>query len=72
MNIFEGVEYNTTQFIGPLLVLAGTMIGIAIIFKLLFGWLPRKVFNFFLGPVTLIGFYIWMVPMNLGFYEYFK
>jgi len=72
MNIFEGADLNTMQFIGPLIVLVATMVLTAIIFKLLFSWLPSKLFNFFLGPVALVGAYIWAVPMNLGFHELFK
>jgi hypothetical protein len=72
MNIFEGVELNTKQFIGPIIVLAVTMFLTTFIFKLSFGWLPKRLFNLLLGPVALIGAYIWAVPMDLGFYELFK
>lgn len=72
MNIFEGVKFNSMQFIGPLIILGLTMFATAVIFKILFGWLPRKLFNFLLGPVSLIGAYIWAIPMNLGFYEFFS
>ncbi len=72
MNIFEGVELNTMQFIWPLIILAVTMIATVLIFKLLFSWLPKRLFNFLLGPVSLFGFYIWLIPINLGFYDLFK
>jgi hypothetical protein len=72
LNVFEDVELNTVQFIGPLIVLIVTIIGMAIVYRLLFNWLPKKLFNFLLGPVALIGFYIWLIPMDLGFYEFFK
>ncbi|QCJ45396.1 hypothetical protein FAY30_25925 (plasmid) [Bacillus sp. S3] len=72
MNIFKGVELNSMQFIGPLIGLAATMFATAFLFRLLFGWLPKKLFNLLLGPAALIGAYIWAVPMNLGFYELFK
>ena len=72
MNIFEGVELNTMQFIWPLIILFVTMLATAIVYKLLFGWLPQKIFNFFIGPVCLLAAYIWAIPMNLGFYEFFK
>lgn len=72
MNIFEGLELNTIQFIGPLLILIATMVLTALIFKLVFSWLPKQLFNFLLGPSALVGAYIWAVPMNLGFHELFK
>jgi hypothetical protein len=72
MNIFQGVKFNSMQFIAPLIILAITMFTTALIFRLLFGWLPKKLFNFLLGPVAVIGAYIWAIPMNMGFYGFFK
>lgn len=70
--MFDGVEVDWMPIIGPLLVLIATMFGVALIFKLLFSWLPKRLFNFLLGPVCLVGLYIWAIPMNLGFHEYFQ
>lgn len=73
LNLFEGIEFNSMQFIGPILILFATIFGIAIIYRLLFiKLLPQQIFNFFIGPVALLGFYIWVVPMKLGFYDFFK
>jgi hypothetical protein len=72
LNIFEGVEINAVQFVGPLIVLIVTMFAVAFVYKLLFNWLPRKLYNLLIGPVMLLGLYIWGFPMNLGFYEFFK
>ncbi|MEH7115563.1 hypothetical protein V7124_24855 [Neobacillus niacini] len=72
MNIFEGVEFNTMQFVGPLIVLTVTMFSTAFIFRLLFRWLPTKLLNYLMGPAALVGAYIWVIPMNMGFYELFK
>jgi hypothetical protein len=72
MNIFEGAELNTMQFIWPLVILIGTMFGTTLIYALCFKWLPKKLYNFFIGPAALLGFYIWLVPFNLGFYIYFS
>lgn len=69
--MFKGVEVDWMPIIGPLLVLIATMFGVALIFKLHFSWLPKKLFNFLLGPVCLLGLYIWAIPMNGGFHEYF-
>lgn len=72
MNIFEDVELNTMQFIGPIIVLFITMFTTAIVTRLVFSWLPKKLVNFLLGPSALAGAYIWAIPMNMGFYEFFK
>jgi hypothetical protein len=72
MNIFQGVKFNSMQFVAPLIILAVTMLATVFIFRLLFGWLPKKLFNFLLGPVALVGTYIWAIPMNMGFFELFK
>lgn len=72
MNIFEGVDLNTMQFVGPLIILAITMFVTTYIFRLIFRRLPKKLLNFLLGPSALLGAYIWAIPMNLGFYEFFK
>jgi hypothetical protein len=72
MNIFEGAELNTLQFIWPLMLLIGTMFGTTLIYVLCFKWLPKRIYNYLIGPAALLGAYIWAVPMNLGFYEFFK
>ncbi len=71
--MFEGVNFNQMQFIWPLIILFVTIMLFAFIYKLLFQWiLPRGIFNFLIGPICLFGFYVWLIPMNLGFYEFFK
>ncbi|KGM44798.1 hypothetical protein NP83_09490 [Neobacillus niacini] len=72
MNVFEGINLNTMQFIGPIIILFINMILTAFIFNLLFSWLPKKLYNFLLGPAALFGAYIWAIPMNMGFYDLFK
>lgn len=70
--MYEGVEFNSMQFIGPLIILIITMIAVTLVYKLLFSWLPKRLFNFLIGPVALFGTYIWAIPMKLGFHELFK
>jgi len=70
--MLDGVEFNSMQFIGPLILLFLVPLGIAFIYRLLFSWLPRKLYNALIGPVILLGLYIWAIPMNLGFHTYFK
>lgn len=70
--MFENVEFNSMQLIGPLIILLITMFSVALVYKLLFKWLPKKLFNLLIGPVMLISLYIWAFPMNLGFHEFFK
>ncbi|MEK5107103.1 hypothetical protein MHI57_10160 [Cytobacillus sp. FSL K6-0129] len=73
MDIFKGIEFNYMQFIGPLLILFITMFGLAFIYRfLLFKLLPVKLYNFFIGPIALLGFFIWLIPMELGFHQFFK
>ena len=71
--MFEGVEVNWMPIIGPFIILFLTMLVTAFVYKLLFiKWLPKQLYNYLLGPVCLIGLYIWLIPMNLGFHEFFK
>ncbi|MEK5070275.1 hypothetical protein [Sporosarcina sp. FSL K6-1508] len=72
MNPFEGVEFDWMPIIGPLVILIVTMFAIAFIYRIFFKWLPNGLYNFLIGPVCLIGLYLWFVPMNVGFYELFK
>jgi len=72
MNIFEGVDFNSMMFIGPLIVLFTTISGVCLIYSYVFRWLPKRIFNYLLTPAALIGAYIWAIPMNMGFFEYFK
>jgi len=34
--------------------------------------LPTKVYKLLLGPIALLGFFIWAIPMDMGFYEFFR
>ena len=73
MNILDGVEFNQMMFIGPIIILFITMFGICFLYAIVFRrLLPKQIYNFLIGPVALFGAYIWAIPMNLGFHEYFK
>lgn len=72
LDFLDGVEFNAIQFVGPIIVLIITMVCIALIYKSLFAWLPKKLYNALIGPAALFGAYIWAIPMNLGFYTYFQ
>ena len=75
MDIFTGLSLGESllYFIPPMLLLPIVMIGCAVIYKILLGnILPKKIYNFLLGPITLLGFFIWAIPMNMGFYEFFR
>ena len=72
LNIFEGVDINAMQFIGPLIILIVMMFVVGFIYNLFFNWLPKKVFDPLFVTVLLLVAYLWAVPMNLGFYEFFK
>ncbi|MGC7931265.1 hypothetical protein ACP3VS_21925 [Lysinibacillus sp. VIII_CA] len=75
MDIFTDISGSGSLwfFIPTMILLPVVMIGCAIIYKILLGSiLPKKVYNFFLGPIALLGFFIWAIPMNMGFYEFFR
>ncbi|MFJ7662414.1 hypothetical protein ACIQXW_08440 [Lysinibacillus sp. NPDC097162] len=75
MDISSDLSLGTSlwNFIPPMILLVVAMSACMGIYVVLFKKvLPRKIYNFFLGPVALIGFYIWAVPMNIGFYEFFR
>ncbi|MCS5501290.1 hypothetical protein NY607_09185 [Lysinibacillus sp. A4] len=75
MDIFTGLSLGESllYFIPPMLLLPIVMIGCAVIYKILLGnILPKKIYNFLLGPIALLGFFIWAIPMNMGFYEFFR
>ena len=60
-------------FIPPLIFLIVVPLICALIYAGIFHRiLPAKIYNFFLGPSVLVGFYIWAVPMKIGFYEFFR
>jgi hypothetical protein len=70
--IFMLGELNSMQFIGPLVLLIICIYFVGFIYSNIFSWLPKDVYKMLIGPVTLLGAYIWYVPMNMGFYELFK
>jgi len=75
MDIFTDISSGGSLlfFIPPLILLPVVMIGCAVIYKILLdSILPKKVYNFLLGPIALLGFFIWAIPMNMGFYEFFR
>lgn len=75
MDIFTGLSIGGSllYFIPPMLLLTVVMVVCVAIYKMLFGKiLPTKVYNFLIGPIALLGFFIWAIPMDMGFYEYFR
>jgi hypothetical protein len=65
-------QLNTMQFIGPLLLLIACMIFVGFLYSRFFSWLPKNIYNYLIGPVSLFGIYIWYGPMKMGFYEFFN
>lgn len=75
LDFSDGLELGTElyYFIPPLLLLIIVPIICATFYALLFKKiLPVKLFNFFVGPIVLLGLYIWAIPMKIGFYEFFR
>ncbi|MEG0439167.1 hypothetical protein [Solibacillus cecembensis] len=57
----------------PVLVLMVVQFGCIFVFSLIFvKLLPIKIYRSLLVCVALVAFYIWAVPMNLGFHEFFR
>ncbi|TQR27184.1 hypothetical protein C7Y47_23480 [Lysinibacillus sphaericus] len=75
MDIFSGLSISGSllYFIPPMLLLPAVMVVCAAIYKVLLGnILPPKIYNLLLGPIALLGFFIWAIPMDMGFYEFFR
>ncbi|MGE7947928.1 hypothetical protein [Lysinibacillus sp. NPDC093688] len=75
MDIFSGLTIGASllYFIPPMLLLPVVMVICVAIYRALFGKiLPTKVYNFLMGPIALLGFFIWAIPMDMGFYEFFR
>ncbi|GED66015.1 hypothetical protein LFU01_44670 [Lysinibacillus fusiformis] len=61
MDMFTGLSLGRylLYFIPPMLLLPVVMIGCAVIYKILLGnILPKKFYNFLLGPIALLEFFI--------------
>jgi len=31
-----------------------------------------KVYDFFIGPIALLGYFFWAIPLDMGYYEFFR
>lgn len=57
----------------PVLMLMVVVIGCIVIFSSFFKkLLPKIIYKPLLVCVVLVGFYIWAVPMDMGFREFFR
>ncbi|WP_155590969.1 hypothetical protein [Lysinibacillus cavernae] len=57
----------------PVMLLMAVEIGCIIIFSSIFEkLLPHKIYKSLLVCVALAAFYIWAVPMNMGYSEFFR
>lgn len=75
MILFADLSLGTSlsYFVLPMFLLSIVIIVCLSIYSAIFrNILPRKIHNFLLGPVALLGMYIWAVPMETGFYEFFR
>ena len=75
LDIFTGLSLGVSllYLIPPIILLVVAMSACMGIYVVLFKKvLPRKIYNFFLGPVALLGFFVWAIPMKTGFYEFFR
>lgn len=57
----------------PVIMLMLVVIGCIVVFASIFEkLLPKKIYKSLLICVTLLGFYIWAIPMDMGFYGFFR
>lgn len=75
MDIFSDISLGGSLlfFIPPMILLPVVMVVCVAIYKTLFEKiLPTKINNFFIGPIALLTFFIWAIPMNMGFYKFIR
>ncbi|TQR28456.1 hypothetical protein C7Y47_21725 [Lysinibacillus sphaericus] len=75
LDIFPGIYFigRLLCFIPPILLLPAIMVVCVAIYKTLLGKiLPIKIYNLLLVPIALLGFFIWAIPMDMGFFEFFR
>lgn len=75
MDIFSWLAKGTglLYFLPSMMVLLVVIVVCVRIYVLLFvKTLSPKVFKTLLVPVVLLGFIIWAIPMNMGFYDFFR
>lgn len=75
LDIFPGLYFigRLLCFIPPILLLPVVMMVCVAIYRISLGKvLPTKVYNLLHGPIALFGFFIWAIPMDMGFYEFFR
>ncbi|MFF2176005.1 hypothetical protein ACFVT8_06020 [Lysinibacillus sp. NPDC058147] len=75
MDIFSSLSLDGSllYFIPPMLLLPIVMVVCVAIYRAILGRiLPTRVYNLLLGPIALLGFFIWAIPMKMGFYEFFR
>lgn len=72
LNLFENVDINASQYIGPIIVLVITMSLIAFLCRVLSKSWSKELTNYLFGLGIIVSFFIWAFPMNMGFYDFFK
>lgn len=75
LDIFPGLYLigRLLCFIPPILLLPVVIVVCLEIYRIsLRKVLPTKVYKLLLGPIALLGFFIWAIPMDMGFYEFFR
>jgi len=73
LKVFASGGLSVLLIILPVLILMIVEIGCIVIFSSIFEKiLPKKIYKFLLVCVALVGFYIWTVPMNMGYAKFFR
>ena len=73
MNLFESVEFDAMSFIWPIIIFIITLSVPPLIVKIFFAkFLTKALYNTLITAALLLGFYIWYIPMNMGFHTFFQ
>jgi hypothetical protein len=56
------------MFLLPIVMIACVAINKVLLRKI---W-STKVYDFFIGPIALLGYFFWAIPLDMGYYEFFR
>ncbi|KOS64692.1 hypothetical protein FJQ98_14500 [Lysinibacillus agricola] len=73
LKAFASGGLSVLYIILPVIILMAVEIGCIVVFSSIFEkLLPNKIYKSLLVCVALVIFYIWAVPMDLGFLNFFR
>lgn len=75
MHIFSWLSNGTSLLYflpSMILLIVVSLVCVRIYVVICLKTLSPKLFKIFLIPVVLLGFIFWALPLNMGFYEFFR